>query len=53
MAQPTAKCPVCGGELTAPTQTALIGKVQKHGKEKHGMEISEQQAKDMIQKPAA
>jgi predicted small metal-binding protein len=53
MAQQSAKCPVCGGELNADTRTALVGKLQKHGKEKHGMDITEQQAKDIIQKPAA
>lgn len=50
MAKYNGKCPVCGGTLSADSEAELINKIKQHGKEKHAMEMTDTQARDLIQK---
>jgi predicted small metal-binding protein len=44
----SAKCPICGNELAADSEGALIEQFQQHAKEKHDNIMSERQVRRMI-----
>ncbi|MBC7237528.1 MAG: DUF1059 domain-containing protein [Chloroflexi bacterium] len=44
------KCPECGGTISSSTEQDLVNKFRQHAKEHHGMEVSEEQVKHMMQK---
>ena len=49
MAEHSIKCPMCDSTITAESEAALVKQLQQHAKEHHDHEMSEQEAKDMIE----
>jgi predicted small metal-binding protein len=43
-------CPVCGGTLAADSEDVLVADLQKHAKEKHGADLTVEQAKGLIKR---
>jgi predicted small metal-binding protein len=48
MGEHKAVCPACNNAVTAEDEMTLVKSIQEHAKEHHGMELSEEKAKEMI-----
>jgi predicted small metal-binding protein len=48
MGELTVTCPICGTEIHAPDEDGLATKYKEHAHEAHGMEMSEEDAKQAI-----
>ena len=45
MGEKSVKCSSCGAELTAADEAALVGVLQAHAHDAHGMEMPDEKAK--------
>lgn len=48
MAEVSVKCPQCGMDLKAPNEEELAKTFKGHAHEAHGMEMSEEEAKQKV-----
>ncbi len=48
MAEPSVSCPICKQGLTAPNEDELVKIFKEHVKHEHGMEMSEEEAKEKM-----
>jgi predicted small metal-binding protein len=48
MAEVTVTCPMCGTEIHGPDADELAKNYKEHAREAHGMEMSEEEAKQAV-----
>ena len=48
MAELSVACPICKQSLTAPNEDELAKVFKEHAKHEHGMEMSEEEAKEKV-----
>jgi len=53
MAELSVACPACGQSLTALNEDELVKAFKEHAKHDHGMDLSEEQAREKVQKGIA
>jgi predicted small metal-binding protein len=49
MAELTVTCPMCGLDINGPDLDGLVKNYSEHAHEAHGMELSEEEAKQAVE----